>query len=150
MRSIGCKVKGRMLLVLLIPAVWLTLFTNLALAQQSTGTAPSVLNEFPDTAEILRRLTDYDYLKQMEPIYQQRIANLEKELALKQQECDLKDKELAIKDQAIKQKDENFAQMKDIADRAIKLAETKKSSIWETYGPLAVFVGLAVLVASVL
>ena len=86
----------------------------------------------------------------MEEVYKGQIVNLEEKLHLKEEEGKIKDKMLALKDQELVMKDKAFKDMTDVADRAIKLAETKKSSIWEMYGPIAVIAIIIVTIASVL
>jgi hypothetical protein len=86
-----------------------------------------------------------------------RIRNLEKDLAVTQKELEIEKREnevnrkmITLQEKEIELQKEAFNQMKEGADRAIKLAETKKSNIWETYGPLAVIAIVVVTLASVL
>ncbi len=60
-----------------------------------------------------------------------------------QRETDLEKKRADINEQA-------FQKEKDLTDRALKLAEMKKPSVWETYGPLAVIAIIVITIASVL
>jgi t-SNARE complex subunit (syntaxin) len=87
--------------------------------------------------------------KEMEKVYKEQIAALTMKLELKEEENKLKDQMLTLKDREIEMERRSFESMKEIADRAIKLAETKKSNIWETYGPLAVIAVIVVTIASV-
>jgi hypothetical protein len=62
----------------------------------------------------------------MDQLKDQRIANLEKELDLQKREVELKDRIIGIKDMEIQAQARAFQDMKEIADRALKLAETSK------------------------
>ncbi len=57
---------------------------------------------------------------------------------------------LPLFEKEIEMQKENFNQMKEVADRAIKLAETKKSNTWVTYGPLAAIAFIVITIASLL
>jgi len=73
------------------------------------------------------------------PLRIQRIANLEKELELAKRENELKDQIIKIKDMEILAQARAIQDLKDISDRAIKLAETAKpSSNWQLMGLLGV------------
>ncbi len=82
------------------------------------------------------------------------ISELEKSLSLVKKELDLEKREneinqkmLAIKDQEIAGINRNFDQLKDVSDRALKLAEmSKPKSNWELQG----LIGLAALLVGVL
>ena len=77
---------------------------------------------------MVHRLTDYELLREMDQVKDQRIANLEKENDLLKRENELKDRINALKDMIIEAKDKAFADMKDVADRALKLSEISKKS----------------------
>jgi hypothetical protein len=130
-------------------------FTNSAWAQ-SEDVEISIGVDLKDLKEIDRRLQDYEILKEIDKAKDDRIRNLEKDLAVTKKELEIEKGEneinrkmVALQEKEIELQRENFNQMKEIADRAIKLAETKKSSIWETYGPLAVIAVIVVTIASV-
>jgi t-SNARE complex subunit (syntaxin) len=72
----------------------------------------------------------------------------EKKMDLEKRENEINQKMLEVKDREIAGINRNFEQMKEVADRAIKLAETGKPSIWQTYGPLAVIAIIVVTIAS--
>ena len=122
-------------------------FTDLALSQSSEE-SDDYIWDLSDTQEVVRRLTDYDLLRELDQIKDQRITNLEKEVELLKREIELKDRIIGIKDMEIQVQKRAFDDMKEVADRAIKLAETSKpKSTWETLGiigVLAFVIGLAV------
>jgi len=84
----------------------------------------------------------------MDQVKDQRIQNLEKEIDLLKRETELKDRIIGIKDMEIQAQKRAFEDMKEVADRAIKLAETSKpKSNWEIFGIIGVaafVIGLAV------
>ncbi len=88
---------------------------------------------------------EYEVLKEMDKAKDKRIRNLEKELAIAQKELELERRENELNQkiqevmkQEIAAKDRAFQDMKEIADRSIKLAETsgKKSGNWQLTGLL--------------
>lgn len=88
-----------------------------------------------DLKEVDRRLQDYDISKEIEKAKDDRITNLEKDLATTQKELDLEkrtnevnQKIIDLQNRQIELDKQNFDQMKDIADRAIKLGEIGKPS----------------------
>jgi len=95
-------------------------------------------------------MQDRTILQQLNKINQQRISNLEKENALLKQEGELKDRIIEIDQKEIAATNRALDQMKEVTDRALKLADSGKPSIWETYGPIAVIAILIITVASVL
>lgn len=107
-----------------------------------------ICQSISDTQEIVKRLQDYDILRELDQVKDQRITNLEKENEFAKREVELKDKIIAIKDMEIASQKRAFDDMKEITDRALKLAETSKpkSGIWITIiGVIAGFVaGLAI------
>lgn len=114
------------------------------MAQQNEGKNDSIYFSIPDAQEMDRRLKDYELLRQLDIVKDQRIANLEKEVALLKMESDLKDRIIAIKDMEIQSKDRSFNDLKEVADRSLKLAEISKPKPdfgnWQLTG-LAIFVG---------
>jgi hypothetical protein len=78
-------------------------------------------------------------LRDQEQLKDQRITNLEKEIELLKQEVMLKDRIIEIKDMEIVSTRRAFEDMKEISDRAIKLAETSKPKPnWQLYGILGI------------
>jgi hypothetical protein len=84
----------------------------------------------------------------MDQVKDQRIENLEKEIDLLKREAELKDRIIQIKNMEIQAQQRAFTDMKEVADRAIKLAETSKpTSGWQIMGIIGVaafVIGLAV------
>ena len=79
------------------------------------------------------------------------LANKEKELAATERINYINERMLEVKDKEIAGVNRNFDQMKDVADRAIKLAEMgKPKSVWEEWGPLGIIAVIIVTIASVL
>jgi hypothetical protein len=106
--------------------------------------------ELQDLREIDHRLQELDFLRQKSKEQEQTIVELEKSLTIEKRTNELNERELYLQKQIIEVKNmeiqglnRNFDQMKEIADRAIKLAETvKPKSNWEFQGLL----GLAAFV----
>ena len=121
---------------------------GLVLAQPTESSDDYICQSISDTQELVRRLTDYDLLREMDQVKDQRIQNLEKEIDLLKRETELKDRIIGIKDMEIQAQKRAFEDMKEVADRAIKLAETSKpKSNWEIFGIIGVaafVIGLAV------
>ncbi len=101
---------------------------GLVSAQPTAVANDPICEDVSDAQEMVRRLTDYNILREMDQVKDQRIANLEKENDLLKRENELKDRIIALKDMMIEAKDKAFADLKDVADRAIKLAEISKKS----------------------
>ena len=118
------------------------------------ATAQELSFPLSDAQQILRSEKECDLdqrelqlRREQDALKDQRIANLEKELDLAKQELALKDRIIAIKDMEIEAQRQAFTDMKEVADRALKLAEVGKSkSNWQLQGLL----GLAALIAGVL
>jgi hypothetical protein len=132
------------------------IFGNWAWAQSDDADIPVELS-LRDLKEIDRRLQDYEILKEMDKAKDDRIGNLEKDLNLARKELDLEKREndlnqrmIGLLERKIELDKQSFDQLKEVADRAIKLAETKKSSLWETYGPLAAIAIIVVTIAAIL
>jgi hypothetical protein len=130
--------------------------TNWASAQ-SEDVEISVGIGLKDLKEIDRRLQDYDILQEIDKAKDDRIRNLEKDLTVTQKELEIEKREneinrktIALQEKKIEMDKENFNQMKEVADRAIKLAETKKSNLWDTWGPLGIIAIIVVTIATVL
>ncbi len=112
----------------------------------------------PDLKELDKRIQEYDILKDLVTKQNQTIAELENALALEKRDNDLNKREIALKDQLLDLKDRElaakdkaFQDMKEVADRAIKLAEVSKpgNSVWTTIGLIlgGVVAGLALAAA---
>ena len=111
--------------------------------------------EVEDLREIDHRLQELDLLREKSKEQEKTIAELENALAIEKRTNELNERELylnkkiiEVKDMEIQALNRNFDQMKDVADRAIKLAETSKpKSNWQLYGILgmaAFLLGLSV------
>jgi hypothetical protein len=121
---------------------------GLASAQPTESSDDYICVSIPDAQEVVRRLSDYDILREMDQVKDQRISNLEKEIDLQKRENELKDRIIGIKDMEIEAQKRAFDDMKEVTDRALKLAETSKpKSNWEIFGIIGVaafVIGLAV------
>ena len=89
--------------------------------------------ELRDLQEIDRCFQERDVLREMEAEKDKTIAELKKSLALSQKELDVERKEndlnkriIDVQKREIDALNRNFDQMKDVADRAIRLVETAK------------------------
>jgi len=90
-----------------------------------------------------RRLQDYELVRRLVDVQNQRIANLEKENELLKRENELKDRIIEIDQREIDATRRALNDMKEVADRAVKLAEVSKpKSNWQLGGLLT---GLAIL-----
>lgn len=106
--------------------------------------------DVPEVKEWYKQSEEYPILKNLVESQSKTISELEKSLALEKRTNELNERELYLQKQIIEVKNmeiqglnRNFDQMKEIADRAIKLAETvKPKSNWEFQGLL----GLAAFV----
>lgn len=118
--------------------------------------AQFVVDDFADLQEIDRCFQEREILQKLTAEQVRTISELERSLALEkrsnelsQRELELKDKMLAIKDQEIAAVNRSFGQMKEVADRAIKLAETvKPKSNWELLGAFGLVAIIITVIAS--
>ena len=100
--------------------------------------------DLQDLKEWDKQTQEYPILKELVESQAKTITELEKSLAIAQKERDLEKREneinqkiITVKDMEIAAINRNFDQMKEVADRAIKLAETSKpKSNWELTGLL--------------
>jgi hypothetical protein len=106
--------------------------------------------DISDAQEVAMCLQQRDLLKKAAVVDQQRIANLEKENENLKKELELKDRVIAIEQMEIDATRRALNDMKDVSDRAIKLAESKKSNLWETMGPLAIVAIIITVIATAL
>lgn len=138
---------------------WLFLTILIGSLTVCESASPQSVNfklDLPELKEWYRQTEEYPILKEMVNKQGKTISELEKNLSLTQKELELERREneinkriIEVKDMEIKVLNNNFDQMKDVADRAIKLAEVgkPKSGNWELLGiiGLAAFaVGLAI------
>jgi len=101
--------------------------------------------EFPDLKEWDKQTQEYPLQNKLIEDQAKTIQELEKSLAieiktneLNQRELNLKDQIIGLKDQEIAATNRANAQLKDVTDRAIKLAEiSKPKSNWELQGILS-------------
>ena len=125
---------------------------------QSVGMIDLDPIDIKDLKEIDKCFQEREVLQKLVPEQTKTISELEKSLSLKEKELDLEHQEnelnkriIDIKDKEIAGINRNFDQMKEVADRAIKLAEVGKAkSAWETWGPLGFIAIIIVTIASVL
>lgn len=104
--------------------------------------------DIPDSQNVLRRLTDHGLTLQLIEAQEKEIAGLKRDLELAEREKNLQGQIIDLKDKEIAMLNRSFDQMKEISDRAIKLAEVgKPKTNWSLIGTvlLAVFtLGLVV------
>lgn len=112
----------------------LGIFANWAWAQ-SDDVDIAIELSLRDLKEIDRRLQDYELLKEVDKAKDGRIQNLEKDLALAQKELELEKREndinkrlIAVQERQIELDKQSFDQLKEVADRSIKLSEQGKKS----------------------
>ena len=102
--------------------------------------------DLTDLKEMDRRLQENEILKKLTGEQAKTIAEIEKSLALAQKELDIERRKneinkriIQVKDMEIASLNRNFDQMKEVSDRALKLAEIgKPRSNWELQGLLGV------------
>ena len=148
LKSPNSKRNVRLSLFLVILIVSSMIFTKWAISQPvSESTLPplpvEIIQAPEDVQSQVKTLKECDLdrrelelRKEQDALKDQRIANLEKELALAQQEIVLKDRVHEIDEMEITATRRALADMTQVADRAIKLAETNKpsSGIWTIIG----------------
>lgn len=115
----------------------------------------SVDLDLKDLQEIDRCFQQREVLQALEAEKDKTISELGNSLALSQKELDLEKREnqinqkiIAVKDMEIQANKNAFDQMKDVSDRALKLAETssKSSSNWWYFIPIAGIIGYLIAV----
>jgi hypothetical protein len=118
------------------------------------NTFPQSINfklDLSDLKEWDKQAQEYPIMKKLIDDQGKTIQELEKSLAIEIRNNDLNQRELNLKDQIIGLKDQEIAatnralaQMKDVTDRAIKLAEiSKPKTNWELQGLLYAVAGVA-------
>lgn len=131
----------------------MTIYASSALSQsvlfdEEQGLILDLKIGLKDLQEMDRRLQDYEILKEVDKTKDERITNLEKKLVLTQKELDLERREnelnkriIELKDMEIQIHKQSFQDMKEVADRAIKLAETSKPKTnWGLIGTVLIAV----------
>jgi hypothetical protein len=113
----------------------------MAYAQSTAGSDDLICAEISDAQEVDRCFEDRDCLRELDQVKDQRIQNLEKELDLQKRENELKDRIIAIKGMEIQAQKRAFEDMKEVSDRAIKLAETSKPKL---SGPILTAISVVV------
>jgi len=114
--------------------------------------------ELQDLREVDRRLQELELLRLKSKEQAVTIVELEKSLLIEKKINDLNERELYLQKKIIEVKDmeiaglnRNFDQMKEVADRSLKLAETvKPKSNWELFGALGLVAIIVTVIASVL
>lgn len=109
-------------------------------AQNISG--PEICRSVEDAQAQAKRIKECDFdrreldlRKEQDALKDQRISNLERENDLLRQESAIKDRIIAVKDMEIASERRSFENMKEVSDRALKLAETSKpKSNWEMVG----------------
>ena len=125
--------------------------------QSNESEDPDILVElkFRELREIDKQTQEYPILKSLIEEQKTQIAELKKALedtrktvGLDSREIELLNQKIQLMQQALDMKDKAFNDMKDVADRAIKLAETSKPStnIWQIIGMVlgGIAIGLAI------
>lgn len=127
-------------------------FASVGFAQSSEG---EICLSIPDMQKVVRDLGECGFdrreliiLREQSALKDQRIIAFEKELDLVKREVELKDRIITVKDMEIAAQKRAFEDMKEVTDRAIKLAETAKpQSNWQFMGILGavIFIGGMIL-----
>lgn len=139
----------------MIPILLLSLYSVGSLAYADDD--PDILVELKlrDLKEIDRQTQEYPILKNLVQEQQNKINELNKALDGERKSNELSQKEIELMKQKeevylmrIAAQEKAFADMKDVADRAIKLAETgqKSDSIWRTIGMILGGIALGIAV----
>lgn len=135
---------------LIIPMILFCFCVNSGSSQPSEGNPDDVIcQSIPDSKELAHRLQDYELVRQLNQVKDQRIANLEKEVELLNKELELKDKIIAITEREVASTRRALEDMKGVVDRALELAKIGKKStlqeILEWVIRVAIFVGAYML-----
>jgi len=125
-----------------------TAFVSTGSAQPIGEKDDLICVEISDAQTMDRCLQENSILRELVTVKDQQISNLEKEVELKAQEVEIKDRIIAVKDMEIAATQRALDQMKDVSDRAIKLAEVSqpKTGLKDMLMPLAIIIG-AMLIA---
>jgi len=129
----------------------LSCFTTLALSQSAEEKSDYLEYSIPDSQEVAKCFQDRILLRQLNEVNKGKIANLEKENELLKKELELKDRVIEIDQKEIASKDRALVAMAEVADRAIKLAETSKPGFMDKlvkeYGPIII---IAIIIVKVI
>jgi hypothetical protein len=116
-------------------------FTSSALSQSTAESNDLYCGEKYDEQGILRNLMDHQFTLELIEAQKQEIAGLKKELDLAEREKQLQGKIIDLKDREIQMLNHSFDQMKEISDRALKLAEqSKPKTNWGLIGTVLIAV----------
>ena len=133
------------------------IFAFILILSTQTVYAQFIIDDFKDLQAIDRCFQEREALQNLSVEKTKTIFELENALSLEkrtnelnQREIDIQKRMLEVREQEIEMQKRAFGDMKEVADRALKLAEAKKSSLWETWGPLSVIAIIVVTIASVL
>jgi uncharacterized coiled-coil protein SlyX len=105
--------------------------------------------ELQDLKEVDHRLQELELLRQKSKEQEKTIAELENSLAIEKRTNELNERELylqkkisEVKDMEIQALNRNFDQMKEVADRSLKLVETAKPKFeWYYIIPIVGLIG---------
>lgn len=147
--------KSTISLCLMILMLFWVISAGKGYAQSSVVVIPLEI-ELQDLREIDHRLQELDLLRLKSNEQGKTIAELEKSLIIEKKTNELNERELYLQKKIIEVKDmeiqglnRNFDQMKEVADRAIKLAETvKPKSNWELLGGLGLIAIIITVIVS--
>jgi hypothetical protein len=125
------KTKSTKFLFLMILMLFLTTFVGSVFGQSSVVIPVDI--ELQDLKEVDRRLQELELLRQKSIEQEKTIVELENSLSIKGKTNELSEREIyllkkiiEIKDTEIQALNRNFDQMKEVADRSLKLAEVSK------------------------
>jgi septal ring factor EnvC (AmiA/AmiB activator) len=126
----------------------------LSLTCISTVFAQFIVDDFSDLQAIDRCFQEREILQSTSNEQAQQIADLKTQLTATKEALNAETQNLVATEkmnEVLKREIEattnNFNQMKDVADRAIKLAESKKSNPLEQWG---IFAGIGIIVLAIL
>lgn len=126
------------------------IYTDLATAQNIVGENEEICRSPQDAQAETQRLKECDLDRRELNLLRDQLKNKDDKITNLEEKTRLLEQQGQVKDQMIVNQDKVIDQWKDLQDRTMKLAETKKSSIWETMGPLAIIAIIVVTLASVL
>ncbi len=155
----GLGLRGKPSLFLLTLTLWCWSLGGWALAQpinvsgiEAQGAAVEICTSLEDMRRAVQTLKEceidrreLELLREQGILKDQRIALLEKEIELLKREGEIKDRIIQLKDMEIAAQARAIKDLKEISDRAIKLAEVGKKNGWslELQGLLGLMAFLA-------
>jgi len=150
------KIKSTILLSLMILMLFWIVSGSKGFAQSSVVIPLEI--EVQDLRELDRRLQELTLLRLKSMEQGKTIIELEKSLASEKRTNDLNEREIYLQKKIIEIKDmeiaglnRNFDQMKEVADRSLKLVEVSKpKSNWELLGGFGLVAIIVTVIASVL